>query len=303
MSHRSSESLLFYMYFSLSKCSESRRHQVKSGVTLSEVAQLQETAFKTSLPRKNTGLTLGLVPKPSHDILSTPTALQTHQEFSPISQQSALSPAMMQYVSAPTFDKTAEQSKHKQLKRYFHEKFQFVSRVLSEDLLKKALSCTENTQERGKIEANQRKHEENEKEKVFFGLEFQKGINRINEEVEEFVNSQFEKRKKEMEKRKKLESAQRKFTQKQKKLDKKPISVRILPDFAVSVSPTRVLSPKIELDSVEKLPKLPLLSHPRSPNAIIRENEAICKALDRHFLRNVQKKERRTKSNLSFFIT
>lgn len=300
MHQRASDSLLFYMYCLHSKCSEARRQQVKTGLTLAEVAQVQETAFRKAIPRRNSGVRLDLLPKRGPSVLDNPKNPTSGADYHPIGPAETLSPAMLEYMNTPTFDRTVEQKKHRQLKRYFHEKYRLFSRLLSEDLLAEALNVTSEagigSGENSEMVRNSGERSES------LGLEFLQGISRVNAEVEAVVEAQFQRQKAENAQKKHLEVIKERFSEKAKK---PRISPLFSPKLAQSVP--RLPSPKAEKQTFawelrEEIPKLPLLVGQHSPAAVIRENERICRTLGRHFLRNLAK-GRRTKSTTSFFLT
>ena len=301
MSQRNSDSLLFYMYCPHSKCSEARRHQVKAGLTLAEVAQVQETAFKCAIPRQNSRVSLDFLPKHGPSVLDNPKIPASGANYFPIQPVETLSPAMVEYVGTPTFDRAVEQKKHRQLKRYFHEKYRLFSRLLSEDVLAGVLNVTSECAERGSGGSSLVEEKGGEGSELL-GLEFQQGINRVNAEVEAIVEARFQRQKAENTQKKRLEILKQRFSEKAKK---PLLSPSLSPISAQSL--TRLASPKAENQTFawelkEEIPKLPLLVGQQSPAAVIRENERICRSLGRHFLHNLPK-ARRTKSTTSFFLT
>lgn len=236
-------------------------------------------------------------------MLDNPKKGLSRSDYYPIAQLSGetLSPAMLEYINTPTFDRAIEQKKHKQLKRYFHEKYRLFSRLLSEDILAGAFQSTAEGQEPPR-EVDEDMGITGAAVNTAIGLGFQQGMTRVNAEVEAIVEANFQLIKAENDKRKRLELAKQRFSEKAKKPTISLASVSSFTHF-----PTKLQSPKTEMHtfSLERdteIPKLPLLVGQHSPVAVIRENQAISKALGRHFLRNLPK-GRRTKSTTSFFLT
>ena len=246
---------------------------------------------------------LDLLPKHGPSVLDNPKKGMSRADYYPIAQLSrgTLSPAMQEYVNTPTFDRTLEQKKHKQLKRYFHEKYRLFSRLLSEDILAEAFQDTEKGQELP-CEGNKEEEIAGDLANSTVGLGFQQGMDRVNAEVEAMVEAKFQLVKAENDKRKRLELAKQRFSEKARKPTNPPAPLSSFTPFS-----TKLQSPKTEmqtfaLERETEIPKLPLLVGQHSPTAVIRENQAISKALGRHFLRNLPK-GRRTKSTTSFFLT
>lgn len=264
---------------------------------------MQETAFRTAIPRRNSRVGLDLLPKHGPSVLDNPKKGISRADYYPIAQLSGetLSPAMLEYVNTPTFDRTIEQKKHKQLKRYFHEKYRLFSRLLSEDILAEAFQDTAEGQGQPS-ETNKGMDISGDAANSAIGLGFQQGMSRVNAEVEAIVEAKFQLIKAENDKRKRLELAKQRFSEKARKATNPPASLSSFTHFS-----TKLQSPKTEmhtfsLERETEIPKLPLLVGHHSPTAVIRENQAISKALGRHFLRNLPK-GRRTKSTTSFFLT
>lgn len=116
------ESIDFYVYFPLSRCSQARVDQVKKGVSLAEVAESQAAVIKSALalpvrapPRRERLL--------QHTSLS-PTATPRYSDAGySLTPRGDVSAAMREYIASPSFDREMEKKKHENLKTYFQVRF------------------------------------------------------------------------------------------------------------------------------------------------------------------------------------